>query len=944
MPPVVGIDFGTSKSCVGIFRDNEVEIIRNQDGDRTTPSCVAFAQNGRSIGVAATEKRFSNSAHTILDVKRLMPPLHKLSYHEFRHLSSEIREDYLQKKYIVEVKLKDQIRTFTLEEISAMIIGNLKSAVESHLGLPPSSALDCVMTVPASFNAQQCQSIIDGCTIAGFRVLRTISEPTAAALAYHVCIETWPLSRPATETVVISSGAGFTSVSILACEVDEGYKIFEVLSTSGITRGGRDIDQHLVDYLAKDFDDKHNTHILMNSKAYHKLQQAAEKAKRVLSSSDQTSILIEMFYDGEDYHKVLTRRELEDCCLSVFRDIKEFLRRTLLPFKKPSSREVLLVGGLTRMPQIQRLVSEYFEPRFVNLNRSINAEEAAVMGASILGDFLSGNYESKITRNFLLIDLTPLSIRVDLGETTGTVLVPKGTTVPTLKSETFAMNSFSSDTLRCSIFQGDIERLRANLLICTLELSDSRLKDADIEFKLTVDVGYDSKISVVLDEKTTGRRVKSELKYFGFSVRTVRNMKAEAEAMLLEDKIDTRRTILKHEIESQAYTLLDKYDTLKLASVIKDSRDQPWRAGFEEVLGWMEQSPYAELHEFQSKLSILTKLSQGFAETFEDGIATNLEQHAKHLDSVDEGQSSREPRPTPATTKPVYNTTNIPIRTNGQRIDESATRLAEDDARGPAEVISDLEGFHPLRAEIDERDKELLAAKSKDSNTESLLDSWAERPMPLSPPATPLLSTEARLSTFFAETRVPRSKYSDQELQDISTILRAMGRQSWSAVPRIYTVLRNIGELHLLDDFIDLGVTDIFFPFSATSLPEKLSPTVRARFVDAQNMVFTVALELEKGPERRHATFGRDDVLPFEVIARLGSGGYGHVDKVISLLSHKEYARKMFRRKKMFSREKEGIKSFKNELNILRRVDHRHCVELVSIPVIGLPIDLPIYS
>jgi len=193
------------------------------------------------------------------------------------------------------------------------------------------------------------------------------------------------------------------------------------------------------------------------------------------------------------------------------------------------------------------------------------------------------------------------------------------------------------------------------------------------------------------------------------------------------------------------------------------------------------------------------------------------------------------------------------------------------------------------------------------------------------------MSLDLRLGQFFSISNPqPHSKYSDKDLQEIALLLGNMGRQQWSSVPRIYTVLRRIGQLQLLDEFIELGITDVWFPFTPKSLPEKLSPSAHSSFIEAQHLVLTTALELETGKERRHAHFGKDDPIPFEVIARLGGGGYGNVDKVVSLISHREYARKTFRRNRVFSRAREDIKGFKTELQILKRISHIHCVELVS--------------
>jgi len=351
------------------------------------------------------------------------------------------------------------------------------------------------------------------------------------------------------------------------------------------------------------------------------------------------------------------------------------------------------------------------------------------------------------------------------------------------------------------------------------------------------------------------------------------------------------------------------------------------KSSIEEALQWLKDHPRAPPHEYRIFSKSLFATYQRAAENgridtppSQAETATASQNTSRHRDSA----TGASDQPTGPSTSQVA----------GEKSEHASQTVVEEVTQIPFKGVENgrrqgSESSHGyVTGEVDDstpqRSNTLLSPEPSSASS-SMTES-----VPLSRPCTTTpLSIEGRLRAFFLET-APRDKYTDQDLQDISMLVRNMGHESWGSVPRIYTVLRRIDELQLINTFIELGITDFWFPFSQTSLPDKLPPSVRSRFVDAQTAVFTIALELEKGEERRHATFGPGETLPFEVVGYLGKGGYGSVEKVVSLLSHKEYARKNFRRKKIFSKQRDDIKGFKNELSILKRVDHTHCVELVS--------------
>jgi len=403
-------------------------------------------------------------------------------------------------------------------------------------------------------------------------------------------------------------------------------------------------------------------------------------------------------------------------------------------------------------------------------------------------------------------------------------------------------------------------------------------------------------------------------------------MKADERVMKRADEIDAERAVFKNELESEVYLIEDKLSNLKLNGRISSYHEELVKSSIVETLQWLNDHPRAPPHEYRifSKSLFATyerAAENGRIDTHPPTETATASQNSSHHGDSATGVGDQVTGPSTSQVAAV-------------KSEHASQTVVEEVTQIPFKGVENggWQGSEPqhgyVAGEVDDstpqRDDTLLSPEPSPPS------SFVTESVPLSRQRTTTpLSIEGRLRAFFLET-APRDKYTDQDLQDISMLLRNMGHESWGSVPRIYTVLRRIDELQLIDTFIELGITDFWFPFSQTSLPDKLPPSVRSRFVDAQSAVFTIALELEKGSERRHATFGPGETLPFEVVGYLGKGGYGSVEKVVSLLSHKEYARKNFRRKKIFSRQRDDIKGFKNELSILKRVDHTHCVELVS--------------
>lgn len=468
MAPAIGIDLGTTYSCVGIFRDDRIEIIANDQGNRTTPSFVAFTDTERLIGDAAKNQVAMNPANTVFDAKRLIG--RKFNDAEVQADMKHFPFKVIEKagKPSVQVEFKGETKDFTPEEISSMILTKMRETAESYLGGTVNNA---VVTVPAYFNDSQRQATKDAGLIAGLNVLRIINEPTAAAIAYGLDKKT----EGERNVLIFDLGGGTFDVSLLT--IEEG--IFEVKSTAGDTHlGGEDFDNRLVNHFVNEFKRKHKSpsarfpsgdetsannfteDLTSNARALRRLRTACERAKRTLSSSAQTSIEIDSLFEGIDFYTSITRARFEELCQDLFRSTMEPVERTLRDAKidKSSVHEIVLVGGSTRIPKIQKMVSDFFNGK--EPNKSINPDEAVAYGAAVQAAILSGDTTSKSTNEILLLDVAPLSIGIETAGGVMTPLIKRNTTIPTKKSEVFSTFSDNQPGVLIQVFEGERARTK----------------------------------------------------------------------------------------------------------------------------------------------------------------------------------------------------------------------------------------------------------------------------------------------------------------------------------------------------------------------------------------------------------------------------------------------------------------------------------------------------
>ena len=398
----IGIDLGTTYSCVGLWKDNRCEIIANDQGNRTTPSYVAFTENERLIGDGAKNQSAQNPTNTVYDAKRLIGRDYsdKVVQNEKKLFPFVIKEDK-NNKVLIEVKYKDEEKEFKPEEISSMVLIKMKEIAESYLG---EEVKDAVITVPAYFNDSQRQSTKDAGVIAGLNVLRIINEPTAAAIAYGL-----DNKKKDMNCLIVDLGGGTFDVSLLT--IDEG--IYEVRATAGDTHlGGEDFDNIMVNYFAQEFKRKNKVDLMDNKKSVRRLKTACERAKRTLSSSQSANIELDSLYDGIDFFTSITRAKFESLCMSLFQKVIEPVRKVLSDsgVSKSNVDDIVMVGGSTRIPKVQELVSEFFGGK--ELCKGINPDEAVAHGAAVQAAMLSGDHKGEKCNDILLLDVAPLSLGI----------------------------------------------------------------------------------------------------------------------------------------------------------------------------------------------------------------------------------------------------------------------------------------------------------------------------------------------------------------------------------------------------------------------------------------------------------------------------------------------------------------------------------------------------